>query len=232
MSKHRVSSAIYVKSCLLITFCCFLSSCSATDPEAVAKINRNSALKLAALFQQYGEINTPKSRAYLSGVAARLQHVLKEEQQVLVKILNSSEALAFAPDHRYLLISRALIKRLNDEAELAFILAHELAHIKLNHLNDPEYLSCRYQSFCAKELEFAADRYALGIIAMAGYNPYAAINALTHAYHASSIYKSRSTTHPTLERRIFAVKNAIRASGWHPPGINNRRAYHQFKSQL
>lgn len=58
------------------------------------------------------------------------------------------------------MLTGALVAKVSDESELAFILAHELAHVALNH-----------DSHGGVSAEVAADRLALQVVTALGFNP-------------------------------------------------------------
>jgi predicted Zn-dependent protease len=123
-----------------------------------------------------------------------------------VTILNSPAVNAFAlPDGR-LYVSRGLIALANDDAELASVMAHEMAHVIARHaairedqarqaalvnrvatdlLSDPQRgaLALAKSKIAlvnfSRAQEFEADGVGVGISARAGYDPYGAERFLT-----------------------------------------------------
>lgn len=67
---------------------------------------------------------------------------------------------AFAQDQRTVVITRALLARTHDTSEIAFVIAHEIAHIALNHDKN---------AGVHEELE--ADALALKVVTTMGFNP-------------------------------------------------------------
>lgn len=115
----------------------------------------------------------------------RLQnHVAPSPNETTYKIvlINSGYApLAFTPGGKYIILSRGLVLILKTEAQLAFVISHEIGHEVLGHtgLNSSDIAIDKNER---DTIELAADKYALGLVAQAGYDPYAAIGALENAY--------------------------------------------------
>ncbi len=116
-------------------------------------------------------------------------------------ILNSSEQNAFAAPGGYIFVTIGLLKTLTNEAELAGVLAHEVAHVTQKHMlttlqrssilanvsefslsamnKDPQLFSnvidaatdMLFEKGLDKELEFEADAYGIEYAYRAGYHP-------------------------------------------------------------
>lgn len=116
-------------------------------------------------------------------------------------ILNSPEQNAFAAPGGYIFVTIGLLKTLNNEAELAGVLAHEVAHVTRKHMlntlqrssilanvsefslsamnKDPQLFSnvidaatdMLFEKGLDKELEFEADTYGIEYAYRAGYHP-------------------------------------------------------------
>jgi predicted Zn-dependent protease len=122
-----------------------------------------------------------------------------------------------------------LLASLKNEAELAFILAHELAHLHLDHhesLADTSLSPSRRRT-----LELDADSRAVALVAAAGYDPRAAIGALHRTDLKGSTHRPEDghaqtpLSHPLLHERFETALRLISNSGWQPPGTVNRRDF-------
>ena len=105
-------------------------------------------------------------------------------------IIKTNYANAFATDQGIVFITTGLLARLKSEAQLAFILCHELTHFTKKHsidkflrnktqTKDVEYLNdidIIASASYSKEKETEADKEGLSIFLKAGYSPDAAIS--------------------------------------------------------
>lgn len=138
----------------LILSILFLASCSTQNK--LTEFER-AVLRTNALTEKYGQIETPETRQYLNDLCQRIAY-WNNIKNCEVTVVNTNKDLAFAAGAGKLLISVGLVSKINNEVELAFVLAHELSHMQLKHQD--------YQL----ENEFEADARALKIISNAGYN--------------------------------------------------------------
>jgi predicted Zn-dependent protease len=85
-----------------------------------------------------------------------------------VVIEPSNQANAFARGARnQIVLTTAMMRAFNNSSEIAFVVAHELAHISLGHTNAADYAA-----------EYSADRLAVSILKSSGYNPCSGIALL------------------------------------------------------
>jgi predicted Zn-dependent protease len=83
---------------------------------------------------EYGNYADPALQRYLQGVAlplARLSHRPTLDWQF--QIMDSPVVNAFAAPGGYIFVTRGLLAAVNDEAELAGVLAHEIGHVTARH---------------------------------------------------------------------------------------------------
>ena len=112
-------------------------------------------------------------------------------------------------------LTRGLLEQIQSVDELAFVLAHESAHIRLNHFVPPLPLAIlsaadlEHISAVRQGWEFEADRLALYDLKLAGMNASAASAALLRLERFESVeVASNSRNHPQLRRRLIALSNA------------------------
>src|SRR5262245_14421743 len=130
-----------------------------------------------------------------------------------VTILNSPAVNAFALPTGQLYVTRGLLALANDNAELASVLSHEMAHVIARHaaireeearqvalnsdvvgiLSDPQdgalalaRSKIKFASF-SRSQEFEADGIGVGIAARAGYDPFGASRFLTSMGHNADL---------------------------------------------
>lgn len=136
-------------------------------------------------------------------------------------ILNSREQNAFAAPGGYIFVTIGLLKTLKNEAELAGVLAHEVAHVTQKHMlktlqrstilanvsefslsamnKDPQMFSnvidaatdMLFEKGLDKELEFEADTYGIEYAYRAGYHPNGLKNYLATLQSQEGMANSR-----------------------------------------
>jgi predicted Zn-dependent protease len=102
------------------------------DPREVAEAQRDHA----ALIAELGGAETGPRAAYVESVGRRVaaySGIANPGQSLRFTTLNSAVENAFAVPGGYIYITRQLMGLMDDEAQLAFALAHETGHIAGNH---------------------------------------------------------------------------------------------------
>jgi len=171
------------------------------DPEDVAVAQREHPNILAAYGGAYSD---PDAEMAVAQAVGRL--IGPGGPSYRITILNSPAVNAFALPGGYVYVTRGLLALANDSAELAAVIAHEMAHIVANHasarqqqaetaailnrvatdvLQDPEEAEATLDSARLQLAQFSqaqereADRIGIEAIAAAGYDPYGAVRFLT-----------------------------------------------------
>jgi predicted Zn-dependent protease len=160
--------------------------------------------RLVALFG--GEYRSSAAELYLNGILARLAQTPENKGDAYrVTILNTQAVNAFALPSGNLYVTRGLLVLANDSAEIAAVMAHEIAHVTARHANQRAELEKNAQvisraasliqsrekgeevqasgrrslaSF-SRQQELEADQIGVRMIAAAGYDPYGAARFLT-----------------------------------------------------
>jgi len=192
---------------------------------------RQGVLLARSLIDRYGERRRPAEQAYLEYVRERLTRSLpasepRRAQQIV--LLNTDQVLAFAPGAGFILLSKGLVQSFGCEAELAFAVAHEMAHEYLQHAR---LIAENGGGGRHEEFELAADRFAIGLTAAAGYDPRMALYALNGAYRQVSALAD-SGAYPDLEERMAAIRAEIERARWMPPATVDRRDFQLLKRAL
>lgn len=148
-----------------------------------------------------------------------------------IRVINSSELNAFSLSDGTIYISLGLFGMIDNDAQLAMLLAHEIAHVKLDHHrlyryelhkqsagwllgggNSPYSMRTALSGFSIAQ-ENAADSVAVTTLVNRGYNAWVAKNLILTMYHwlkyKEKTYDSSSATHPTMARRYHANKNRL-----------------------
>lgn len=193
-----------------------------TNPMTVDTVTRGDRLATLAREQHPrilatygGEYSDPKLERMVARVVGSLTLDPENPNQTYrITILNSPNINAFALPGGYLYVTRGLLALANDSAELAAVLAHEMAHVTANHgvqrqqREAEEVLASqvanevlgadpaarvaqvrgklRLAQF-SRNQELEADAVGIRAIARAGYDPFAAARFLQamDAYSAS-----------------------------------------------
>jgi predicted Zn-dependent protease len=198
------------------------------QPEDVADatLGAKEHPRLVAAFG--GIYKQPKLEALLNETVNELVPVSQRpDLRYQVTILNSPSINAFALPGGYLYVTRGLLALASDRAEVAAVLAHEMAHVTARHaaqreerakasvqageivskiVPDPQVAQTAVNSSrtrlagFSRQQEFEADSIGLGTIARAGYDPEGAVRFL--------VAMSREATLDRLDPKGDERKNA------------------------
>ena len=124
----------------------------------------------AALIRRHGLHRDPALLRYanLVGMAVAL-HSDRPELPYAVGILDTGEVRTFSVPGGYLFITRGMLEALGDEAELAGVLAHAVAHVARGHTRGMTFKRLLEGFSLAQEQE--ADRLATLYLRRVGYDP-------------------------------------------------------------
>jgi Zn-dependent protease with chaperone function len=162
--------------------------------------------------------------AYLNDVMARLTGAATP--QVRVYVLRSPDVNAFATERGTILVTLGLLARLEDEAQLAFVLAHELAHVEASHARQlflegknigrelpgaaqtAAAQLVRKNAYC-KELELEADAGGLQHFVRAGYDPAAVGGVFDAMKYAALPFAEREFEPSLFEDSLYRLPVAL-----------------------
>ncbi|HET7464563.1 MAG TPA: M48 family metalloprotease [Longimicrobium sp.] len=127
-------------------------------------------------------------------IEARLQAGVPPEERLETVILWIPEASAFVMPGRYVYVSRRLVERAMDDEQVAFVIAHEIAHHRLGHVRGlaemvervPEparaiaanVLVARSLVLHGADREADADAHGFNLCLAAGYDGHRCLRAL------------------------------------------------------
>lgn len=118
---------------------------AATGRSQFLLMNRSQEIQLGLeaapqmVTEHGGEINNAAVRAYVTEVGAKMAAVTESDNPTLpwtFTVLNSNVINAFALPGGKVFISRGLLQRMTNEAQLAGVLGHEIGHVTAKHVND------------------------------------------------------------------------------------------------
>ena len=125
-----------------------------------------------------------------------------------LSLSHSSRLNAWA-DGKHIIVSTGMTKFARSKDELAFVIAHEMAHNILGHAHgrkDAQGLFGKRNSR-SKSVEIDADSYAVQLMTKGGYQPAAGVAFLQHS--RKHLWWAFSLSHPGFGRRIHSVLTAI-----------------------
>ena len=189
--------------------------------------------KVSNLVTRYGELNVPVCGDQFKLVLERLG--ISDQNGYTVRILATNQPAAFSPGAKVILLSRGLIRLLSSESQAAFVLAHELSHYQLGHVEEASQMGLANEEPSIewrKELEIAADQRALSLLMRGGYETTEAIAALQTVYRHVKGSNERAL-YPSLVERITAISHQITAARSHlGPGTVTRRDFTRCRQSL
>ncbi|MCB1156923.1 MAG: M48 family metalloprotease [Leptospiraceae bacterium] len=121
------------------SFCSSSEEKEGSPDEAVVTDELKQEVKIgkalaARLVKKYGIVKNEGVTRYLNLMANSLGSVSQRPNlKMRVGILDTDEVNAFACGGGYVLVTKGTLKRMKNEAELAFVMAHEMAHMVLGH---------------------------------------------------------------------------------------------------
>ncbi|WP_293681608.1 M48 family metalloprotease [uncultured Phenylobacterium sp.] len=124
-----------------------------------------------AVLQAFGgAYRDGRLQSYVDGIAQALAPALGlPDGAWRVQILNTPEINAFAAAGARLYVTRGLLANARDEAELAGVVGHEMAHVVAGH----SYFSTEHaaEGGFSPAQEFEADALSVQALARLGYDP-------------------------------------------------------------
>jgi predicted Zn-dependent protease len=211
-------------------------------PQADREVGSEEAEAVAA---EIGLVEAPDLLAYVDAVGQRLaQHAPGYRFDYRFQILDDETPNAFALPGGYIFVSRGILALSNSEAELAGVLAHEIAHVASRHaaarqqvsVGGPGLLQIAQLPFLAaysRDLERTADRAGQGLAAVAGYDPVGIsdllrnLGALERLRTGAPRIPSFLDTHPGTGERVADTATRAQAAAWTArPGVSRDRDDH------
>ncbi len=213
----------------MIAACGFLSACigneadttpilSSVLPPVEPRLENQAPRVPSDVAKSVGGLyKSPDFERNLSSIAAKLRDASdRPSLRYSVTILNSASINAFALPDGHIFVTRGLLALANDEAEIASVLAHEMAHVEESHTMErmqqaqSAVLASRVvmdisgdkraaqamlvsgalslASFSRKQ-ELKADQIGIAMAARAGFDPYGAARFLENLDRAANLEK-------------------------------------------
>ena len=200
-----------------------------------------AALALQVLARYHGMYDQPELTRYVN-LVGRAVALTSDRPNIEYHfaILNDDTINAFATPAGYVFITKGLLKQIQNEAELAAVLGHEIGHISEKHIlevlqrskqlagvtegglaalgQNPQLFKGLIDQAAKKLLdegldqnkELAADRLGAVFAARVGYDPQAYVTLLQRLRTLKGDDQAFFKTHPNFSSRIEAVQTALR----------------------
>lgn len=222
-----------------------------TSGDVAAEINFGRTIA-ARILGRHKAYDNPALIKYVNLVGASLaSSTNRPEIEFRLAILDTDEINAFATPGGYIFITKGALKYMNDESELAGVLAHEVAHITEKHVvkelkikgsdesgttdlakligGGSEAARAAFGQAVEKGLEMIfndnykkademqADRSAVNITALTGYDP----SGLARYLARIKPLKEKTPPppgddHPTFDARMAQINSGIKQDGINP----------------
>lgn len=199
---------------------------------------------------------------------AKLQQMLDQIGQRLAKassrpnipytfqVVQDPAVNAFATMGGFVYINTGLIAKADNEAELASVVAHEIAHIEARHSVDQMRNAAISQGLMtaagidqstmvqlgvqlafnlphSREAELEADQLGLKSLRRAGYAPIAMVNFMQKLTQQGGSVPAFLSTHPASSQRVVALNKAISPEiAYSGEGLDNEAYQRNVKSRL
>ena len=187
------------------------------------------------VLQQYRLYDRPQIQQYVSNLGQELiDSSDSRDIPFTFQVVDSDEVNAFATPGGFVYVTTGLLKTAENRAQLASVMAHEIAHINERHgikglkqavaaqgiantvgVDSNTLAQMAYQLAVdlpqSRSFEYEADRSGLEILQQAGYPPQAFANFLAKLEGGGGTPEF-IRTHPTSEHRIEAISQTETAT--------------------
>ncbi len=245
--KKIINNIILIIAILLnCTGCANVVYNASTGKEHISFISTSKEVKIGKSLsekveEQFGLLDDIEKQSRIEKIGKKLARFSYREDIIYhFDIIKEEEPNALALPGGYIYITNTLFDKLDNDNQLASVLAHEMGHIEARHsiyrlqkalgygmLNviinknasrETSYKTSRaigelFLSYSRQD-EFEADKLSIDFSKKAGYNPYAIIevlNKLKQINKEKEIERLKIRTHPYLNDRIREAK--IRLEG-------------------
>jgi tetratricopeptide (TPR) repeat protein len=171
--------------------------------QAEARLLQRVKAEKAAIEKSGRVYRDHELEAYLLGIIAKLQRDALTTSPFRIRLIRDPYLDAFAFPDGTIYIHTGILARLDNEAQLAALLAHEMIHCLHAH-------SLKATPGRIRALEMEADLAGLELMAEAGYDTLQAVGLFEHLAHELETEELAEPllggTHPKLRKRIETCK--------------------------
>lgn len=201
------------KALILLAPLLLASASAAQAPGLTASDRASGAQMHPQLLAQFGGVYIGPQAAYVRSVGQRIalqSGLAGNANDYTVTLLNSNVNNAFAIPGGYVYVTRQLVALMNDEAELAFVMGHEVGHVAARHAQKREQRS-GLASILAGIAGAVTGSNIVGQVAGAGAQLYTLGYSRDQEREADSLgvrYLTRAGYDPLASGRILAALGA------------------------
>ena len=178
----------------------------------------------------------PEVTRYISRIAQNLARHSDAEVPFSIKVIDSSDSRIFSLPGGFLYVDKGLLQAVDSEAELAALMAHEIAHVAARHatrmatrkhawtllsiplamasgpaaIGTRQVIPLSLRKF-SRDSEFEADLLGVEYQYAAGYDPQAFVDALEKLSGRAKRNKASSSSSKALRDQV------VRAFAYYPP---------------
>lgn len=224
------------------------------SPAAAGLIGRNEEVRIgrraaASLEAEVGLAGDPSLAARLAGVGQRVAaHSGRRDLPYTFKVLRGREVNAISLPGGFIYATEGLVRFVESDAELAFVMAHEVGHVAARHhvtMIERHFLFSLVARLLlggdatasqiaeivrfflargfSREFEYEADRLAVNYAHRAGFDASAALVFMARLRASGDRDPDRFEvlfrTHPGLADRITRVREHLRRLGYPAAGV-------------
>lgn len=198
----------------------------------------------AEVMQQAGHARDPELQSLVSQITEKLAQRIRAKGRVFqVTVIEDTQPNAFALPGGYVFVTSSILELCQRQADqIAFIVAHEMAHIMKQHAMErvvvnsavsfasslPTFRSAvsgwarrvgmsALQSSYSQDHELDADTWAARLSRAAGYNAQGGVDLLSslvsmNPHNEPGILGKYFSSHPPLATRVTAIRRALQSS--------------------
>ena len=242
--KHKVAVFLALLGMTLTVAGCLMVTNPATQKEEFVLFNDIQEVQIgqqvvSEVEKEYKVSQDPRLNSWVEEIGQRLVAVSERKNlRFQFKVLDRDEINAFALPGGFIYVHKGLLKAVDDDAELAGVLAHEIGHVTARHgirklqthigynlLMDilfkdnakaQELMNVGFTLVVlgyGRENEFQADKLSVIYALRAGYNPHGIAQFLQKIKQMQkrepSIVETLLSTHPPTSERIKRVNEEI-----------------------
>ena len=245
---------MYQRFILILFSVCFISCAKQTVHAPSNQEIESSQATKNWLQQNYGFVQNKQSTRLINRIKSRLADTLHRaalEQELnrinsipaknlpwQVHVLDAQERNAFSLGAGVIVITKGLFRSTGSEAELASVIAHEMAHQLLGHTKSAlsNTRSDAPQASFSVEQEIEADSLGLKMLLVARYDPRHALTAMS-MQHSQSIYRPFANSFAAippkwLRKRMANLKKELQEVKNFLPATQNTREFMRVQRKL